>query len=292
MSHPFDNFVFFGSSQFSVVVLDTLKKNGFFPSLIITLPDSPSGRGMKLAPSLAKLWAIENKIDFIQPDKFDDSIIFKLKSYNLQLSLVSSYGKIIPKKVLDIPEFGSFNIHPSLLPKYRGPSPLQSQILADEKEVGVTVIKMDEEVDHGEILAQQNFQFSIFNFQNNPLTKSNFVGLGDFLFTKGTELFIENFPKLAKGEILKPQDDSKATFTKKFDKKDSEINLEDNRKSWLTYQALGSTLGVFFFVKHKDKNIRVKITEAEFNDGKFVPLKVIPEGKKEMRYEDFLRGIK
>ena len=267
MSHPFDNFVFFGSSQFSVVVLDTLKKNGFFPSLIITLPDSPSGRGMKLAPSLAKLWAIENKIDFIQPDKFDDSIIFKLKSYNLQL-------------------------HPSLLPKYRGPSPLQSQILADEKEVGVTVIKMDEEVDHGEILAQQNFQFSIFNFQNNPLTKSNFVGLGDFLFTKGTELFIENFPKLAKGEILKPQDDSKATFTKKFDKKDSEINLEDNRKSWLTYQALGSTLGVFFFVKHKDKNIRVKITEAEFNDGKFVPLKVIPEGKKEMRYEDFLRGIK
>src|SRR3989338_3590391 len=129
MSYPFDNFAFFGSSQFSIVVLETLKKNGFLPSLIITLPDSPSGRGLKLAPSLAKVWAIENKIDFIEPHKFEDDLCEKLRVGGYKFFLVASYGKIIPKKVLDSPEFGSFNIHPSLLPKYRGPSPLQSQIL-------------------------------------------------------------------------------------------------------------------------------------------------------------------
>src|SRR3989338_10041208 len=102
MSYPFDNFAFFGSSQFSIVVLETLKKNGFLPSLIITLPDSPSGRGLKLAPSLAKLWAIENKINFLQPALFDDDLRYKLQDKSYEFFLVASYGKIIPKKILDI----------------------------------------------------------------------------------------------------------------------------------------------------------------------------------------------
>jgi len=302
MISPLNNFVFFGSSGFSIVVLETLKKSGFLPSLVVTLPDSPSGRGLKLTPSLTKLWAIENKVEFIQPEHFDSDVCGQLSVVSCEFSLVASYGKIIPKKVLGIPKYGSFNIHPSLLPKYRGPSPLQSQILADETNDGVTIIKMDDKVDHGEIV--ESFKLPVESYKNN--WPPSFKELGNLLFTKGAELLIDNIPKLVSGKIIPiKQNDSEATFTRKFEKKDGEISLDGDpnksapdgferasRKSWLTYQALSSTLGVFFFAKHKDKTIRVKITDAEFRDGKFAPVKVIPEGRKEMKYEDFLRGIK
>ena len=289
MISPLNNFVFFGSSGFSIVVLETLKKSGFLPSLVVTLPDSPSGRGLKLTPSLTKLWAIENKVEFIQPEHFDSDVCGQLSVVSCEFSLVASYGKIIPKKVLGIPKYGSFNIHPSLLPKYRGPSPLQSQILADETNVGVTIIKMDDKVDHGEIV--ESFKLPVESYKNN--WPPSFKELGTKLFTKGAEILIDNISKLVSREIVpKQQDDSKATFTKKFEKKNGEIDLENARKSWLTYLALSGTLGVFFFAKHKDKTIRVKITDAEFRDGKFAPVKVIPEGRKEMKYEDFLRGLK
>jgi methionyl-tRNA formyltransferase len=301
MVNHFNNFVFWGSSEFSVVVLETLKKSGFLPSLIVTLPDSPAGRGLKLAPSPVKLWAIENNIDFLQPAHLDDNLSCQLAASSYQLFLAAAYGKIIPKKILDIPKYGSFNIHPSLLPKYRGPSPLQSQILADEKDVGVTIIKMDNQVDHGPVAA--SCQLTATSLEKWPMS---FKELGEVLFKKGAGLLIETLPKLVSGEIVpKPQDDSEATFTKKFEKKDGEINLDGgpnksavdgferaSKKSWLKYLALGSTIGVFFFAKHKNKTIRVKITAAEFRDSKFAPTKVVPEGRKEMSYEDFVRGLR
>lgn len=282
------NFAFFGSSEFSVVVLDTLKKVGVLPSFIVTLPDSPSGRGLKLTPSVTKLWAIENKIAFLEPSRLDSDFLSTLNAKRYTLFLVAAYGKIIPHQILEIPKFGSFNIHPSLLPKYRGPSPLQSQILADEKEVGVTIIKMDERVDSGEIL--RYWIMDIGNYGNWPIS---YKELGDTLFKKGAEILAESLSRLERGEIkLSPQDDSKTTFTRKYEKKDGEIDLSNGRKAWLTFQALSSTVGVFFFVKHGEKRIRVKITAVEFRDNKFTPIKVIPEGKKEMGYEDFRRGMR
>lgn len=290
MSNFFYNFIFFGSSEFSVIVLEALKNAGILPNLIITVPDSPSGRGLKLNSSPTKLWAIENKINYIQPVRldFDNSdVLENIRIYQAKFFLVASYGKIIPKKVLDIPKYGSYNIHPSLLPKYRGPSPIQSQILADEKEVGVTIIKMDDQVDHGEIV--ESIKYKVESYENGwPLS---FKQLGKILFEKGIETFIASLPKIISGELkFKIQDHSQATFTRKFEKKDGEIDLDAGRKAWLAYLALSSTLGVFFFIKHKERKIKVKITDAEFKDEKFIPLKVIPEGKKEMRYGDFLRG--
>ncbi len=290
MIHPLTNFVFFGSSEFSVVVLETLKKSGFLPVAVVTTPDSPSGRGLKINSSPVKLWAIENKIDFLQPVRLDDNFSYKLQTKNYELFVVAAYGKIIPSQILALPKFGSFNIHPSLLPKYRGPSPLQSQILAGEENVGVTIIKMDSEVDHGEILAQQNFQFSIFNFQNKFNPPPSFVGLGNLLFEQGTKLLVENLPKLISGELkLEPQDDALATFTKKFSKADGEINLNNGKEAWLKYLALGEPVGVYFFAAKNGKKIRVKITEAKFENGQFTPVLVLPEGNKEMPYGDFLR---
>lgn len=284
------NFAFFGTSDFSVVVLNELKKTGWLPTLIITAPDKPKGRGLKLTPLPVKLWALANKIDFIQPEKLDSNLCYKLQVTSYKIFVVASYGKIIPREILDIPEHGTLNIHPSLLPKYRGASPIQAQILNDEKNIGVTIMLMDEKMDHGPLLAQREFLISNSQFLNKTPTAKE---LSEKLAAEGGKLLAETLPKWLAGEITPiPQNNSEATFTKKFDKKDGEIDLNGGKKTWLAYQALSSTVGVFFFVKHNDRIIRVKVTGAEFRDEKFIPKRVISEGKKEMDYEDFLRGLK
>ncbi|MEK7176224.1 MAG: methionyl-tRNA formyltransferase [Patescibacteria group bacterium] len=284
------NFAFFGTSDFSVVVLNELKKTGWLPTLIITAPDKPKGRGLKLTPLPVKLWALANKIDFIQPEKLDSNLCYKLQVTSYKIFVVASYGKIIPREILDIPEHGALNVHPSLLPKYRGASPIQAQILNDEKNIGVTIMLMDEKMDHGPLLAQREFLISNSQFLNKTPTAKE---LSEKLAAEGGKLLAETLPKWLAGEITPiPQNNSEATFTKKFEKKDGEIDLNGGKKTWLAYQALSSTVGVFFFVKHNDRIIRVKVTGAEFRDEKFIPKRVISEGKKEMDYEDFLRGLK
>ena len=158
-------FAFFGTDEFSVVVLNTLKNLGFVPSFIITTPDQPKGRKMILTPPPVKVWAEENKIKIIQPTSLkniDEQSRHALDGLNDQglplIFLVASYGKIIPKNILDIPTHGTLNIHPSLLPKYRGASPLETAILSGDTETGVTIIKLDEEMDHGPILIQESLK--------------------------------------------------------------------------------------------------------------------------------------
>ena len=160
-------FVFFGTDDFSVIVLEQLKKAGFPPALIVTVPDHPKGRGLLLTPPPAKLWALRQGIPILQPETLDSAFNLQLTTYNLQLGVVASYGLIIPKSILIIPKHGTLNVHPSLLPKYRGATPIESQILSDEKEVGVTIMLMDEKVDHGPLLRQRKFPIS--NFPSRPI---------------------------------------------------------------------------------------------------------------------------
>src|ERR1035437_3746431 len=148
---------FFGNSEFSLITLKELKRNGVIPDLIVTTRDKPQGRKMVLTPTLTKTWAEENAVEYIEPNRLkDETFLKKIKNYNL--FIVASYGKIIPQIVIDIPKYKVLNIHPSLLPKYRGPSPLQEQILNDEKEVGVSIMLIDEQVDHGAIIAQKKVE--------------------------------------------------------------------------------------------------------------------------------------
>lgn len=149
-------FVFFGTGDFAVKILDILYQNNFAPSLIVTATDKPKGRKMILTPSPVKIWAEKKNIKTIT----DYSLLSTLYS----LFIVADYGKIIPKKILNIPKYGFLNVHPSLLPKFRGPSPIQSFILSGaptqgrgkKEETGTTIILLDEEMDHGPIVAQQN----------------------------------------------------------------------------------------------------------------------------------------
>jgi methionyl-tRNA formyltransferase len=272
--------VFFGTDEFSVIVLEELKNAGQLPSFVVTASDKPRGRGMKLTPPPVKVWAEENGVNFLQPQELDGAFLSQLSKITCHMFAVASYGKIIPKEILDLPEHGTLNVHPSLLPKYRGASPIQSQIKDCEEHTGVSIILMDEKMDHGPILAQRELRFKIHNFR--------FKKLRNELAKLGGELLVETIPKWVRGEIApQEQDHDKAIYTKKIAKKDGLINIgDDPEKNYRKFLAYSEWPGAYFFYNEK----RVKITNAVLENGEFKILNIIPEGKKEIDYEEFLRN--
>jgi len=270
-------YVFWGTSEFSVKVLEILYQNKFVPELIITTPDKPKGRGLKLQSNPIKIWAQKNNIKFIQPEKLTR---YALPVTRYDLFIIAAYGKIIPKEILAIPKYGAFNVHPSLLPKFRGASPIQSFILSGEKETGVTIMLADEQIDHGPIIAISNLKSQISNLYYKELEEK--------LAELGGKLLVKTIPDFIAGKI-KPvaQDHSKATFTKKITKKDGLIELNEpveiiERK----IRAFTPWPGAYTFVNDK----RLIITKAELTDSGLKIERVKPEGKKEMNFKDYLRG--
>jgi len=266
-------FVFFGTSEFSVYVLEELEKEGFLPSLLITQSDKPKGRNLELTSPLTKKWAEEKGIKVLQPKKLDEKFIEIMKEESADIFVVASYGKIIPEDILNIPKYGSLNVHPSLLPDLRGPSPLQTMILEDKKETGVTIMLMDKEMDHGPILNQE---FTLID-EWPSLSK-----LEEKLGRIGGKLLALTIPEWVQGNINEQeQSHEKATFTKILKKEDAFINLEDddylNYRKIMAYERLKP-----YFVKDGK---RVVINKVKFEDGKLKILRVTPEGKKEQDYK-------
>lgn len=277
-------FVFFGTDSFAYVFLKGLKNKGLMPSLIICGEDKPKNRGLKVYPPPVKVWAIENDITFLQPQKLDSEVGRELSVVGCRLFVVASYGKIIPKEILNIPEHGTLNIHPSMLPRLRGPSPIQELILREETP-GVTIIKLDEKVDHGPILAQKEMKLGKW-----PIKASI---LSPLLANFGAELFLEILPDLLSSKLEeKTQDESLVTYSKKIKKEDARINLSDDQ--WENYKkilAYDIWPRAFFFAEKNGKPLRVVITSAVFENGKLKIEKVIPENKKEMPYEVFRKNM-
>lgn len=272
-------FVFFGTSRFSVILLEELKKKySIVPSLIVTAPDRPVGRKQIITPPPVKDWAIENDIDTFQPEKLKDED-FLAEFANYELFIVASYGKIIPQLVLDIPKLGTLNVHPSLLPSYRGASPIQNQILNNEKHIGTTIMLMDAEMDHGDIIKQKEIVLANF-----PAT---YAEVESELAEESAKLLAEVLPKWISKEITStPQNHDKATYTKIIEKADGEISLSDEPlKNYLKYLAYHEWPKTFFFFEKEGRTQRAVITNASYEDGQFVIKKVIPEGKNEI---DFL----
>lgn len=257
-------FVFFGSSQFSVYVLNALKEKGILPGLVVSTPDKPQGRKLILTPTPVSAWAKENNIPLITPASLKVEIP-ELKGFDL--FIVASYGKIIPQTILDIPKNGTINIHPSLLPKYRGPSPIQSAMIDDDKNTGVSIMMLDAEMDHGPILAQGKIDIKEWL----PLLEMKKI-----MAEKGVELLLENY-----GKTPVEQDHTKATYTKKITKEDGLIDFKQdpylNFRKILAYTRWPSA---YYFVN----NTRVKITKARFENGALIIEKIIPEGKSEIEF--------
>ncbi len=281
--------IFFGTDDFSVTVFDALMSAGIEPVLAITPPDKPVGRKQVITPPPLKVWAEKNDFDVLQPEKLDDDFVSELANTEWDLFIVVSYGKIIPKNILDLPKHKTLNVHPSLLPKLRGPSPIQSTILNDDNETGVTIMLMDEEVDHGPIISQARIAFDRSSGDDSwPLKAST---LREILAEASGEVLAETIPEWIAGTITpEEQNHDKATFTKILTKKDGELDIEngDAYQNFLKIQALDEWPGTHFFVTPKDKQIRVKITDASFEKGTLTVHRVIPEGKNEMDYQDFL----
>lgn len=283
-------FVYFGTPKFAEIILEKLKQAGYTPSLIVTSPDKPAGRKLVLTPTLVKEWAINNEIDYITPIKLRDEEVFnKLKSVEADIFIVVAYGKLIPQNILDLPRRKTINIHPSNLPLLRGPSPVESSIIEKLGETTVSIMELDSEMDHGPIIAQYEPRIS-WTLDNPPKGSE----LENNLANKGAELLIKILPDWIDEKIeSKEQDHSKATFCNKITKEDGLIDIEGDPITAITkIRAYDVWPGAFFFLNHGDRKIRIRIKEAKIENGKLVLERVIPEGKNEMNYSDFLRGLK
>lgn len=281
---------FFGTPSFAVTILEELKKNGTKPAIIVTAPDRPQGRGLTLTPPPVKKWAQENDVKCIQPTTLKEDLhVAELFSEPWDLFIVAAYGKIIPEKILEIPKYKTLNVHPSLLPKLRGPSPVESSILNDDQDIGVSIMRLDKEMDHGPIIAQE--KIPIEKIGTWPIESPI---LEDICARIGGALLAKILPDWISGKIVeKTQDHAQATYCKKISKTDGLIDLDANPYSnYLKICAYSGWPGTYFFKKHRGKNVRVTIKKASCKDGQLIIETVVPEGKTEMSYLNFLRGIK
>lgn len=245
---------FFGTTPLAEGVLAELATSGFVPERIVV--------SEKLTPEL---------IEQLAQQKWD-------------VFIVASFGQILPKTLLDMPRRGTLNIHPSLLPRLRGPSPMRSAILNDERTTGVSVMLMDEKMDHGPLLAQKKIPI-------DPWPPRGRV-LDDLLAHEGGKLLAQVLPLwLAKHITPQEQNHDLATYTEKFEKEDGLLDLNDEAsKNLLKVRAFEGWPVTYAFFERAGKKLRVQILDAHIEGTKLVIDLVKPEGKKEMPYADFLRS--
>jgi methionyl-tRNA formyltransferase len=277
---------------------------------VITAEDKLVGRKQILTPSLVKKWASENNLPVLQPDKIrKPEWIEKIKALNPELIILCAYGQIIPQEILDIPKYKALNIHPSLLPKYRGASPIQSVILNGEIETGVCLMIMDAEMDHGDIVAISKFQIL------NP--KIGYKELENQLIETSSNLLIKTLPEWIEGKIIsQSQDHEKATFCKLIKKEDGKIDWNKSAEE-IERQIRAFAEWPESYTDFNGKQLKIlesnpvksptaingarskKIGEVfilnnelavQTGQGVLIVERVQPEGKKPMSARDFLNG--
>jgi len=275
MPRSHNPFVYFGTPNVASDTLAILIKNGFVPSLVVTSPDAPKGRGLALTPSPTKELALAHHIQLLTPETLDANTIEAIRAYRCDYAICVAYGKIFPETLLEVFPKGVLNVHYSLLPKYRGATPLETALLAGERETGVTIQKMIPELDAGDILVQEATPI----MQNETARE-----LRPRLISMGAELLVTTLPAFEQGKIpLTPQNASLATRAYKLKKEDGLLSLDaSGKENWNKYRAYADSIGTYFFENGK----RMKITAASLRNGKFTIERVIPEGKREMMYEE------
>lgn len=208
--------VFFGTPRFAAAVLESLVRAGIPPVAVVCNPDRPVGRKHIVTPPPVKVLAETHGIAVLQPNVPDDAFAARLRELRPDLFVVAAYANIIPQEILDIPLLGAIGVHPSLLPKYRGASPIQSAILAGERESGVSLYLMDAKMDHGPVLARASA----------PIAQDDsYLVLEAHLAALAGDLLAQTLPDFFAGTVRGvPQDDAEATFTKKFSTQDGFVD--------------------------------------------------------------------
>jgi len=296
---------FFGTPDFATAFLDALIKSHHDIRVVVSTPDKPAGRGRKLQSPEVAIFAKEHNLSLLQPEDITSiEFLDSIEKLDLDACIVVSYGKIIKKELLELPKNGFINVHPSLLPKYRGSTPIESAIMAGETTSGVTIMKMNKRVDAGDIILQQEFEIG---------PDDNYADVLDKIKKIGPNLLLLALKMIEDGTArYSPQDEGRATFTKKIEKQDLQIDWNQkaeaihnkvravypNRscytyldhirieimKTKLTDQASTSPPGTIIGIDKEDivvatKNLNLRI------------LRLKPENRKEMLAAAFVRGL-
>ena len=294
--------IFMGTPEFAVPSLKILIESKHKVVAVVTAPDKERGRGRKVSYTPVKEFALQNNLPVLQPEKLkDENFIRQLKSYKPDLFVIVAF-RILPKEVFTIPPEGSFNLHGSLLPKYRGAAPIQWALINGEEETGVTTFKLAEKVDTGNIYLQEKISVK---------KEDNFGSLHDKMCIVGAEAVLKTVYLIEHGyqDLLK-QNDNQATPAPKISKQISRIDFGQSAINVHNLiRALSPYPGAYFY--HDDKVIKVyrsKISETEFleageikhtkkelfvgcADDSIEILELQLEGKKRMSAEEFLRGF-
>ena len=245
--------VFMGTSEFSVPTLEALIKNKFSIVAVYTQPPKKSKRGQKINPSPIEKFSKKNKINIRNPLTLNNDDEFKnFKELSPDIVVVVSYGQIIPKNFLNIAKFGFVNIHASLLPKWRGAAPIQRAIMNGDKKIGVSIMKIEEKLDSGPVLASKEIELDQNAIHGDIEKKLSKIGAG---------LLIENLKNLKEGNLkLINQVHSEATYAKKIDKNETKINWDlDASKVLAHIHGLSPSPGAWF----EYKNERFKVLRAK-----------------------------
>ena len=317
---------YFGTPYFSAIFLEKLMLDASINRLIevklvVTQPDKPVGRKQIMTKSPVKVVAEKYGIKVYDKDVNN----LKLKIKNFDLAFLYSFGPpYIPKDLLNVPKYGFLNTHPSLLPKYRGPSPTVYPFILGDKKTGVTLIRLDEKVDHGQIIAQKEIE--ILHSYKRPDLEARLTDLAFIMFKKQISTAL---PHRIPEKSWLQQNHASATFTRKLTKEDGFIDLAilkaaiNNQPSnihWIPkiisdyyrqnakvqqseIYSLTSTIynlfsglypwpGIWTKVRIKEKDLRLKLTDADLIGNKLIIKKVQLEGKKEVDFQTFVRAYR
>ena len=295
------NIVFMGTPEFSVPTLDLLVKNKFNVVKVYTQPPKKSKRGQKINSSPIEEYCKKNKISFRNPEILNTQEELKIfKELSANLIIVVAYGKIIPKNFLNLVKFGFINIHASLLPKWRGAAPIQRAIMNRDKKIGVSIMKIEEKLDSGPILASKEFELDK-NENHGEIEKK--------LSLEGANLLIESLKSIKNGNSkFVDQDASKATYAKKIDKNETKINWNKDANKVLAHiHGLSPNPGAWFeFDKERFKVLKAKVSSENGKTGYVIDdnltigckteaiqiLKLQRQGKKKQTTKEFLLGKK
>ncbi len=292
--------VFMGTSNFAVPILKSLYQNGYSISAVYTQPPKKSNRGQKLNKSPINLFAENISLElrtpkFLKNNNEEESYLTELKP---DIAIVVSYGQIIPKNLLNIPKYGFLNVHASLLPKWRGAAPIQRSIMNLDSETGISIMKINENLDEGPVCNQYSLNFS---------EKINSEELSEKLSLMASEKILDILDNIYDGKIeFKDQDHSKATYAKKIQKIEGKINWNENAEKIIgKINGLYPYPGAFFLfngerykiLKAEKSNTKGKVGsivsenfEVCCGEGSIKVLSIQREGKRVQKINEFLLG--
>jgi len=227
-------FIYFGSSQFSQAIFAGLYQRGFSADLVVSKPDKPKGRGLKVSETKLSTFSKSKDIPLIKPQSLSKSSVYnELANVEADIFIIADYGNIIPANLLNIPKILPIGVHPSLLPFYRGPAPIEQALLDGREETGVTLFKVNERVDAGDVMLQRKIPIDY---------NDDFFMLSKKLAEGSVSLLIEAFDKISRSDYsLDPQDEKLVTFTSKFKKNDGKINWQNSAE--IIRNLIRATLG-------------------------------------------------